>query len=94
MATILKRTVFYDDTGGVVRFRDFAIVTTTLGKMIEPFVVNNRTPLGADRLEFDPEDEMVRIDAIERIDAGRERRLMSDSSPALHGFITTPRVGR
>jgi hypothetical protein len=93
--SILKRTIFYDDTGGFVRFRDWARVTTTLGAMMEPHVVNLRQVPGIDFANFDPEDEIARVDLVQRIDAVKENTIFSWDSPVpLHGGIQMPRVGK
>ena len=44
--SIQKRSVFFDNTGGIVRFWDWSIVTTTLGTMVEPFLPNDRHQFG------------------------------------------------
>lgn len=94
MATILKRTVFYDDTDGYVRFRDWARVITNQGTMHEPFIVNNRFIGNEDFDDFDPEDEMARIDEIRRIDALKENNIYSGGGDVVNGGVHMPRVGK
>jgi len=92
---ILNRTVFYDMTGGVVRFRDYAHVTTTLGGMVEPFNVNQRKEPDTDMVDFDPTDDMCRIDQMQAIDATMEGQLLSFGATGqpLHEF-SQPRTGK
>lgn len=91
--SILKRTVFYDKTGGIVRFWDWALVTTTLGTMAEPFVANMRS-IDAPVRNFDPTDEIARIDEMKEADIGQSLLLLSGGKNQLHGGCLLPRVGR
>jgi len=94
--SILSRTVYYDQTGGFVRWRDWAKVITTLGTMFEPFNVNARHSPDVDVVNFDPEDEFTRIDDMRRIDSTQEQRIFSGGSdnPPVMGGVHMPRVGR
>lgn len=94
--SILKRTVYYDITGGVCRFLDFAKVTTTLGSMVEPFTVQERRTNGHDIENFDFTDAISRIDTIEQIDVHKANRLLSGvekNTIPLHGGTLNPRLG-
>jgi hypothetical protein len=62
--SILKRTVFYEQVDGIIRFWDWALTTTTLGTMAEPFVPNDRHSIDYDFIQYDATDECVRIDEI------------------------------
>lgn len=93
--SIQKRTVFYDDQGGTVRFFDFALVTTTLGTMVEPFLPNCRMVAGTPFTNFDPDDECARIDEVKRENIHMHTLMLSGGGPqALHGGTNMPRVGR
>lgn len=94
--SILKRTVFYDKTGGFVRFWDWGLTTTTIGTMAEPFNANARraagdnTNIGA----FNPTDEMTRIDDMVEADIGRSLIMLSGGDNQIHGGCMIPRTGR
>lgn len=93
MSVIHKRTVFYDNTGGVVRFWDWAMVITNLGTMVEPFNVNTRK-IASDSLQnFDPTDEATRIDEI-REESIDKQQLVLSGGYHLHGGYHQPHVGR
>ena len=95
MAVIQRRIVFVDNSvSGVIRFSDWAAVKTPIGYMVEPgFIVNNRHPIGIDMTDFDPTDEMNRIDDIQFIDMLQEKTVLSGGT-ALHGGPCMPRVGK
>ena len=92
--SILKRTVFYDNTGGVVRFWDWAEVLTTIGTMVEPFRVDARRSTQTATIQFDPTDEMCRIDEIRALDIDRSKLYLSGGEYALHNGCQIPRDGR
>jgi len=92
--SIQARSVFFDNTNNIVRFWDWAIVTTTLGTMAEPFVVNERTQLNTPTIEFDPTDEMVRIDNIRAMPVGQSYNVLSGDDMPMHGGEQMPRDGR
>ena len=95
MASILKRQVFYDDSSGVVRFWDHALVTTTLGTMVEQFQPNARFTLGTAVQNFDPTDECSRIDRLTPASIHTHMLLLSGGgTQALHGGTNMPRVGK
>lgn len=91
--SILRRTVFYDKTGGIVRFWDWALTTTTLGTMAEPFTANMR-PDKAPIRNFDPTDECARIDEMVEADINQSLIMLSGGVNQLHGGCLLPRVGR
>ena len=90
--SILKRTVFFDNTSGIKRFWDFALVQTTLGAMVEPFTANDRKG-GSPVINYDPTDMMVRIDEIEGKPIDVQQLVLSGGFH-LHGGTTLPRNGR
>ena len=66
MSGIARRTVYFDTVGGVVRFWDWCEVKTGLGVMGEPTpVLNWYNSPNDDVIDFDPSDQMVRIDRLE-----------------------------
>ena len=91
--SILKREIIYDNTGGFVRFADWALVTTTLGVMAEPFLPNDRHITSAPFDEFDPTDEMARIDSIRCVPQDRHPHYFSGGDHALNGGPLHPRNG-
>ena len=92
--SILKRTVFYDYTGGVVRFWDWAEVLTTVGTMVEPFTPGARYSPQTPTIEFDPTDEVVRIDEMRALDIDRSMLYLSGGENQLHGGYQMPRDGK
>jgi hypothetical protein len=91
--SIQKRSVFFDDTGGYVRFWDWALCTTTLGTMAEPFLPNDRHQFGPFD-QFDPTDEIARIDDIRSSSVDKQLLVLSGGSHALTGGTLHPRDGR
>jgi hypothetical protein len=91
--SILKRSVFYDNTGGIARFWDWAVVTTTLGAMVEPFSPNVRHSPGNSVLDFDPTDEIARIDSIRAAPRDKSKLMLSGGEHVLNGGDIHPRTG-
>jgi len=91
--SIQKRTVFYDTTGSLVRFLDWAIVSTTLGSMAEPFIVNGRRTLGQSIENHDFTDEINRVDEIRQMDVHKSLLQLSGGVHQLNGGTLSPRVG-
>ena len=94
MSEVQRRTVFYDDTGGYIRFMDWALVTTQLGTMVEPFQVDERHGVGINYTQFDPTDSEARIDEMRRIDADKLELVLSGGDHHLHGGTMRPKTGR
>jgi hypothetical protein len=93
MATIQKRTVFYEQTpGNPIIFSDWARVITPMGAMVEPFVVGNKLVAGQGVSDYVPKDEMSRIDEMIGIDMDKEKSILADDY--LHGGHCMPRQGR
>lgn len=91
--SIQKRTVFYDKTGGITRFWDWALVTTTIGVAAEPFVANLRS-IDSPVRNFDPTDECARIDEMKEADIGQSLIMLSGGVNQIHGGCQLPRDGR
>jgi len=91
--SIVKRSVYFDTTDGIVRFLDWALTQTTIGVMAEPFSVDNRHNF-ANFQDFDPTDEVHRIDSLHAVDACRINQLLSGGDHALNGGVLNPRVGK
>jgi hypothetical protein len=85
--------VYYDNTNGIARFWDFAVVTTDLGTMVEPFLPNNRMD-GQSYQNFDPTDEVTRIDEIRAAPIDKQLLILSGGEHQLHGGTLNPRTGR
>lgn len=92
--SINNRTVFYDNTGGIVRFWDWASVDTTLGAMAEPFMVNARRSNDTPTIEFDPADEIAKITEIRSAPIDISMLVLSRGQDSLHGGYQIPRDGR
>lgn len=91
--SIQRRTVFYDIKDGVIRFNDWAKVTTTLGSMSEPFMVQQRSMHDTDFPNYDFTDEVNRIDDIKQMDVHKATLLLSGGDAQIHGGTLLPRVG-
>lgn len=94
MTAIYKRTVYYDTTGGVVRFTGWATVVTAVGQCVEPFLPAFYPFDGAVE-NFDFKDDIGRIDEMQRVDVHKLNRILSggEKSIALNGGIHNPRIG-
>ncbi len=93
--SILNRTVYYDTSRGKIMFWDWAKVTTTLGVMAEPFVAGAKHVANTPLIDFDPDDEINRIDEIRAMPLDREQLILSSSAvDHLHGGPTVTRIGR
>ncbi len=61
MSAIKKRTIYYDLTGGVIRFMDFAKVITSQGVCVEPFVsIGSRFTTSTPLQQFNWTDDMTK----------------------------------
>lgn len=91
--SILRREVFYDNTGGVARFWDWASTLTTLGTMAEPFNPGwSKTP-DTSLIDFDPTDEIARIDSITAKPRDISLLYLSGGDRSLNGGDLHPRLG-
>ena len=78
---VLKRTIFYGVHQGTIRFSDWANVVTSQGSCAEPYQANLRNSPGTPiNVDFDPADQIVRIDEIEQIDLAKENLLWGGCS--------------
>lgn len=91
--SINKRAVLYDFEGGVYKFSDWALVDTTLGAMAEPFLPNDRHLPGRFG-EFDPLDEISKINELMCVSSDVQSIALSGGNHALHGGQQLPRDGR
>jgi len=104
--SIVKRTVLYEKKDGLpFRFSDWALVVTTdIGSCVEPFChAHKGFQQSSTTFEYDPTDEMTRIDLMQNIDITGETGLLSgfdgheSTDPAygaIHGGKMMPRNGK
>lgn len=94
MAAILRRTVFVDaKPNQSFRFADTALVLTELGAMWEDFPgIAVRQSLGSAYDDFDPNDEMARVDEVASWDGTSP--LLYDQDTKLVDARTQPIVGK
>lgn len=91
--SIVKRTVLFDKTTDVFRFLDWAYVDTTIGPMGEPFLPNARTSTSTPISDFDPTDEISRIDELRAVPVDALMGYFSSGLQAIGGY-TMPRDGK
>jgi hypothetical protein len=93
MSDIKVRTVFVDDSDGIVRFHDWALVVTDLGEMLEPFSPLARFERNtlAGLSDWDWTEPMCRIDRIQRFSLDRGLQILGDT---MTGGTLMPRAGR
>lgn len=91
--SINKRIVYYDPTGGVTRFWDWAKVHTTIGSMAEPFIIGSRHVPDTDFETWDPADEINRVDEIRAADWDKHQIILGGEHH-LHGGYQLPRTGK
>jgi len=76
--SIQKRSVLYTKPKGKqYRFIGWAIVTTTLGAMLEPFDIAEHGNPSQNWVDFDPSDPITRIDELRNVDTGKEGKITS-----------------
>jgi len=92
--SILNRTVYHDDSRGRAMFWDWAVVTTTLGTMVEPFIAGAKFTVNTPTVDFDPDDEINRIDTIRSMPLDKEQLILSGGDGHLHGGPTVTRLLR
>lgn len=80
--SILKRQIFIDGSNGQIRFFDWALVTTTLGAMMEP---RNWNQIPTKGTSYDPQDELAQIDDIGSIDILRQKETFLGAGSVIHG---------
>jgi hypothetical protein len=91
--SIVKRTVLFDRTTDVIRFNDWAYVDTTIGPMGEPFHPNARVSTGTPITDFDPTDEISRIDEMRALPVDASFSYFSGGLQAIGGY-QMPRDGK
>jgi hypothetical protein len=91
--SIVKRTVLFDRTTDVIRFNDWAYVDTTIGPMGEPFFPNLRTSVSTPISDFDPTDEISRIDEMRALPVDLSLGYFSSGGQAIGGY-QMPRDGK
>lgn len=91
--SILRREVLYHQVNGNIRFLDWALTTTTLGAMAEPFCVSARHSVQTPNINFDANDIMARIDGIRQVDHGQDKLALSGGDHALNGGPLMPLTG-
>ena len=99
MSDVQKRTVFYDNSDGYVRFYDWAIVDVTgFGVMAEPFNVfpfGIGRPHATDRPNVDSTDPCRMITSMQQASMDKHLIMTSFGNTAvIHGGIQYPRTGR
>jgi len=101
MSGILRRTAFMERTGnnekGYFRPFDWALCTTGLGTMVEPFIINQRYGLGdatagAITTGHDFEDEISMINEISFVDSDKQYQILGNE--VVIGGALIPRIGR
>jgi len=94
MSGILKRTVYYDNTGGLVRWTGYAMVITGIGAAVEPFEFSRHVP-NTPVINFEHDDMITRVDEIQRVDIHRHWKQLSGGTdnPPLMGGHQVPRDG-
>ena len=97
--SILRRTIFiekddrFPSSGSYHRPCDWALVTTTLGTMVEPFQPFARIANGGNFQDYDATDEISRIDEIKFISLDEHMKMLSGGGDPIHGG-NIMRVGR
>ena len=93
--SILKREVLYGVNGsGNARFSNWAVVTTTLGTMVEPYFPNTLRGLGDSIPDYDPDDIMSKVTGFRQINIDKEMIELSGGTHSLNGGYLSPRLGR
>ena len=94
MSDIQKRTIFYDNSDGYVRFHDWSMVIHPLGTMMEPFIgagVKASLSTKDGLVNFDATDAQCRIDEIKIHSLDKGLQILGDT---VIGGTLMPRVGR
>jgi hypothetical protein len=99
MSGIKKRRIFVDvhskNGDNFHKFWDWAMVVTEIGSMAEPFQVGQKYPICTTLAQdYDPEDEMVRVDEIEFSEPDHSLLGGSGTEEPLVGGVLMTRDGR
>jgi len=94
--TVFQRVVFVERTkDGFFRFADWALVTTSLGTMAEPFTPRQVGGLGDQGTTFDAADDIALISDIMHVNSDLIPTFLSGGGgPVYHGGSLMPRTGR
>jgi hypothetical protein len=96
MSGILKRSILLDRTSkSFIVPHDWAITTTELGVMAEPFIPFQRISRNNSFVAAnDPTDQISRVDDIMEVPIGKEQSILSfGNGTNLHGGCLAPRTG-
>jgi hypothetical protein len=94
MSDIKRRTLFYENgKEGEMRFHDWALVTTELGSMMEPFIerISLIRNTKAGFVDYDATEPMCRIDELRYYSLDRGLQILGDTCC---GGRLMPRIGR
>ena len=93
--TVFQRVVFVERTkDGFFRFADWALATTSLGTMAEPFSPQQLIQPGDRGIAFDAADDLALISDIQHINSDLLPTMLSGGGPVYHGGNLMPRTGR
>ena len=93
--TVFQRVVFVERTpDGFFRFADWALATTSLGTMAEPFTPQQRIMPEDKGIAFDATDDLALISEIQHVNSDLIPTMLSGGGPVFHGGNLMPRTGR
>ncbi len=93
-STVWQRVVFVERTkDGLCRFADWALATTSLGAMAEPFQMGG-VGLGDNGLNFDATEDLSLISDILYVNSDLIPTMLSGGGPVWVGGTLMPRTGR
>lgn len=94
-STVLQRVVFVERTkDGFYRFADWAVATTSLGAMAEPFTVQQKINVEDKGIHFDATDDIALISDIKEVNSDLIPTMISGGGIVWCGGILMPRTGR
>ena len=94
-STVLQRVVFVERTSdGFFRFADWALATTSLGVMAEPFSPQQRIQPEDKGRAFDAADDIALISDIIHVNSDLIPTMISGGGIVWCGGILMPRTGR
>jgi hypothetical protein len=93
-STVFQRVVFVERTkDGFIRFSDWALSTTTLGAMAEPFAVGG-VGIGDNGLNFDATEDLSLVSDILYVNSDLIPTMLSGGGAVWVGGNLMPRTGR
>ena len=93
--TVFQRVVFVERTkDGFLRFADWALATTSLGTMAEPFSPRQFAGIEDKGITFDAADDLALISDIQHVNSDLIPTILSGGGPVYHGGNLMPRTGR